>query len=1150
MLALAGASSPAAASDQILFPATDNGINALVDRIKAETVRVDISAWYLTEHLITQAIEDRINHGVPVRLIGDRVAIFESDPHTKTEFYYLANIGVPIRLRFNPTWYPEINHWKMAIFVGQGVAEFGSANWTTVRAGAVHDDQLRRRDDAVHRRSGRSSARSRRSSTRCGTTRPTSRESIMARPPYLKNWNDACANEPTGTCDFFQQFPGAKAPDTINTARLEPDNPLPADLIWGQGPDFNNRLSAEINNEQSSLQFVIYRLTVDNITNALLSRWAAGVQMQLLIEPNEYANPRWPEYWITHANIDKLWAAGIPIKQRVHVGLTHMKTLVTSTYATNASSNYAAGWQRDHDYFVSATGKPSIYSAIKDRVTAMWNDPSAFQTFQPQPPNAPALASPGSGATGVATNAPLVWNLAPFATDFDVYLGTSSRNLSKIGNVRAQLVNNPPSTYSLTPSTQLCPGTTYVWKVVSRTNATPVNGSMIASSDMWSFTTAGVNNGCTGGGTGGGGGGGGGGGTSNVPAPWATQDVGAVGIAGSANFANGTFTVNAAGSDIWGNSDSFRYTYQPLSGDGQIVARVTSEQNTSSFAKAGVMLRESANAGAAHVMLDVKPDGSIEFMTRLTTNGATSFIAASSQPFPAWLKLARSGNTVTGYRSSDGSNWIAVGSTSVTMSTSASIGLAVTSHDTSALNTSMFDNVAVTSGGGGGGGGTSNVPAPWATQDVGAVGIAGSANFANGTFTVNAAGSDIWGNSDSFRYTYQPLSGDGQIVARVTSEQNTSSFAKAGVMLRESANAGAAHVVLDVKPDGSIEFMTRLTTNGATSFIAASSQPFPAWLETGPQRQHGDRLPLVGRLELDRRRQYERDDEHQRVDWAGRDQPRHVSAQHVDIRQRRGHFGRRGWRWWWWRRFLAAEPMDESGRRKRRRRRQRVGDEWNLHCQGCRGRHLGLCRLVPVRLAGAQWRRTNRCPRHVRAEHESFAKGGVMLRETTSAGSAHVVLDLKPDGSVEFMTRATTNGATSFIAASSQPFPAWLKLARSGNTVTGYRSSDGSNWIAVGSTSVTMSTNALIGLAVTSHNTSALNTSTFDNVSVTAGGAPPALPPTSTNVVIYASDIPSGSRHGSSWTTAADGGSPNGVKLVTPDAGAPATSNPQSGPPA
>ena len=119
--------------------------NVLVQQINAETVRLDISSWYLSEHAISIAIANRFAAGVPVRLIGDRGAIFEIDPHTKDEFYWLANQGVPIRLRFNPTWFPEINHWKMALFVGQNIVEFGSGNFAPTELAPVsstnYDDE-------------------------------------------------------------------------------------------------------------------------------------------------------------------------------------------------------------------------------------------------------------------------------------------------------------------------------------------------------------------------------------------------------------------------------------------------------------------------------------------------------------------------------------------------------------------------------------------------------------------------------------------------------------------------------------------------------------------------------------------------------------------------------------------------------------------------------------------------------------------------------------------------------------------------------------------------------------------------------------------------------------------------------------------------
>ena len=475
--------SRASATDQIYFPAVDNVTNILVQKINAETVRIDMSCWYLTEHAISIALINRFNAGVPVRLIGDRGSIFEIDPLTKNEFYWLASQGLPIRLRYNPTWYPEIDHWKATIFAGQNLVTFGSANYTPFELAPVSSTDYK--DESILFTTDASIVNAVKTKfDRFWNDTTSEPESLVSAPPYFKNWVDACATE-SACSDYATRYPNP-APMVINTARLEPDNPLPADIVWGQGPSFNNRLVQEIGNENTRVDFVIYRLTVDNITNALLSKFRAGVPMRIIMEPNEYLNRKWPEFWLTHANIDLLWAAGVPIKQRIHNGLTHMKTLVTSSYATNASSNYAAAWQRDIDYFIPATTKPTIYQALKDRFQTMWTNTAGFADFTPQPPDAPILVSPGSGATSVSTTTSLVWNVAPFAVSYDVYLGTSTSSMTLAGNVPAQMVNNPPATYVWTPSVPLQSGTTYFWKVRSRTNA-----SMIADSPTWSFVTAG-----------------------------------------------------------------------------------------------------------------------------------------------------------------------------------------------------------------------------------------------------------------------------------------------------------------------------------------------------------------------------------------------------------------------------------------------------------------------------------------------------------------------------------------------------------------------------------------------------------------------------------------------------------------------------------
>ena len=180
-----------------------------------------------------------------------------------------------------------------------------------------------------------------------------------------------------------------------------------------------------------------------------------------------------------------------------------------------------------------------------------------------------------------------------------------------------------------------------------------------------------------------------------LPAPWKDADVGSVALPGGASLSGGTFTVNASGADVWGVADSFHYVYQPLNGDGQIVARVASEQNTGPWAKAGVMIRESLAANAREVTTAITPSNGVAFLTRTTTGGSTALTSADGPVAPYWVKLVRSGSTFTGYSSADGLTWIQVGSVKVSMATNVWIGLVVCAKSNSVSNTSTFDNVSV-----------------------------------------------------------------------------------------------------------------------------------------------------------------------------------------------------------------------------------------------------------------------------------------------------------------------------------------------------------------------------------------------------------------------------------------------------------------------
>jgi fibronectin type 3 domain-containing protein len=176
------------------------------------------------------------------------------------------------------------------------------------------------------------------------------------------------------------------------------------------------------------------------------------------------------------------------------------------------------------------------------------------------------------------------------------------------------------------------------------------------------------------------------------------QDIGNPSPAGSRSTSNGTYTVAASGFDIYGNSDQFGYYSKPFSGDGTAIVRVASITRTHDWAKAGLMIREGLAANAREVMVEYTAQNGAAFQYRGATGGSTTTIPYAGGAVPGWLKLVRSGNLFTGFRSADGINWTKVGEVTLSLPANLNIGLAVTSHQDgssqwSTLNVSKFDNL-------------------------------------------------------------------------------------------------------------------------------------------------------------------------------------------------------------------------------------------------------------------------------------------------------------------------------------------------------------------------------------------------------------------------------------------------------------------------
>ncbi len=185
---------------------------------------------------------------------------------------------------------------------------------------------------------------------------------------------------------------------------------------------------------------------------------------------------------------------------------------------------------------------------------------------------------------------------------------------------------------------------------------------------------------------------------TTLPPGWAEQDIGAVGIAGGASYSSGTFTVQGSGADIYYVPDQFHFVYQQLSGDGEIIARVVSVQNTNPSAMAGVMIRQSLTDNSPYAMMEILAKKTSGFQWRLTAGARASRTARAADPL---LDQARSRREQLLRLPVEptGATWTQVGSTTtVNLTSDVYVGLAVTAHNNAASCTAVFDNVTANFG--------------------------------------------------------------------------------------------------------------------------------------------------------------------------------------------------------------------------------------------------------------------------------------------------------------------------------------------------------------------------------------------------------------------------------------------------------------------
>jgi hypothetical protein len=179
---------------------------------------------------------------------------------------------------------------------------------------------------------------------------------------------------------------------------------------------------------------------------------------------------------------------------------------------------------------------------------------------------------------------------------------------------------------------------------------------------------------------------------SFVASPYVTQDIGNSPLASVLTTLSNGVSITAAGSDIGGSQDQFSFNFQVRTGDFDLSVSVTGLSPSDVWAKAGLMARETLDAGSRFAASLATPAMNGDVFEWRDPASSTS---SSSGSFPAnypntWLRLKRAGSVFTGFASYDGQTWVQLGSSTIAMPSQIYVGFAVDSHIPGQPTTAQF----------------------------------------------------------------------------------------------------------------------------------------------------------------------------------------------------------------------------------------------------------------------------------------------------------------------------------------------------------------------------------------------------------------------------------------------------------------------------
>jgi regulation of enolase protein 1 (concanavalin A-like superfamily) len=272
--------------------------------------------------------------------------------------------------------------------------------------------------------------------------------------------------------------------------------------------------------------------------------------------------------------------------------------------------------------------------------------------------------------------------------------------------------------------------------------------------------------------------------------------------AGNAVFEenNRVYTIEAAGEDIWMDTDEYGAIHRDISGNTAVQTTVESQEDTHDWAKAGLMVANDITAGGestGDVVVGVTPANG--FIMDWDDNGdgyLSEHREGGSAAYPCELRLERvDGQYVGSYSTDGGDSWTTLGTATPNGTVDEQdAGMFTTSHVSGTRGTTVFD----------GGIDVESIDGRELLEvDTTAAGDA-TFDLSEPEYVIEAAGHDVWSDADEYGAIYEPdISGDFTVETSVESQEATHDWAKAGLMVANDVTApgsSAGDVVVGVTP--------------------------------------------------------------------------------------------------------------------------------------------------------------------------------------------------------------------------------------------------------------------------------------------------------------------------------------------------------------